>query len=164
MGRPGWKINRRDTLRELNEAAIGDEIQCVYSLKQLKKISYKGPYSMKQVQEMRCTKGTSKSPQALPPVKHTSLPPFYCLPQTQLNKWHWIAYLSLIFFRSAEKKHVQNIITKLILTYLITICWNVNLCATSNVSTSVPQNSGSTTHKFTYCFPRCQYLPYPLSL
>lgn len=103
VGRPGWKINRRDTLRELNEAAIGDEIQCVYSLKQLKKMSYKGPYSMKQVQEMRCTKGTSKSPQALPPVKHTSLPPFYCLPQTQLNKWHWIAYLSLIFFRSAEK-------------------------------------------------------------
>lgn len=44
------------------------------------KMSYKGPYSMKQVQEMRCTKGTSKSPQALPPVKHTSLP------QTQLNK------------------------------------------------------------------------------
>lgn len=54
------------------------------------KMSYKGLYSMKQVQEMRCTKGTSKSPQALPPVKHTSLPPFHCLPPTQKqqNKLH----------------------------------------------------------------------------
>lgn len=37
---------------------------------------------MKQVQEMRRAKGTSKSPQALPPVQHTVLP-FVSPAQTQ---------------------------------------------------------------------------------
>lgn len=70
------------------------------------KMSYKGLYSMKQVWEMRYTKGTSKSPQALPPVKHTSLPPFYCLPNTKTTKQITLNFLLVtifFFFRSAEK-------------------------------------------------------------
>lgn len=43
------------------------------------KMSYKGLHSLTQGQERRFTKGTSKSPQALPSLKHTTLPPFYCL-------------------------------------------------------------------------------------
>lgn len=40
------------------------------------KMSYKELHSLMQGQGMRCTKGTSKSPQALPSLKHTDLPPF----------------------------------------------------------------------------------------
>lgn len=89
--------------------------------------------------ETRCTKGTSKSPQALPSLKHTkiSLPfnVFSQIKKLQQNKWHWISHLSLLgfFFQIRRKKTCSKIITSLILTYLIATCWNDNLHATRDV-------------------------------
>lgn len=131
VGRAGWKINRRDTLRELNEATIGDEIQCVYSLEQLKKWATRD-----------CIKWSKcKSWDALAEAlrhflqKNTQFPLVSPHPKHKANKINYTEFPTCHYFlfSDQQKKHVQKIITSLIQTCLITICWNDNLHTTSDV-------------------------------
>lgn len=106
------------------------------------KTSYKGLPSLTQGQEMRCTKGTSKSPQALPSLKHTNLSAFQRLLSNN-NKKHpnkindiefpACHYWFFLQIRRGKKKTCSKIITSLILTYLIATCWSDNLHAIRDV-------------------------------